>query len=336
MDSFGVVSGQAVRRILEGKEKHVVRLVKDAYHLHGEHRTINPPSYFLRFPGNSVDRIIALPSAVQTKPGVAAIKWISSFPGNIEHGIPRASAVLILNNLATGYPFACLESSIISASRTAASSALAAVGLTEARGSRPQRLGVVGTGLIARYVHRYLTAMGFLFAEVHIHDLSAERAEDFTYQVAASATTSAVCAHRTTEEVVKASDLVVFATTAGTPHVSEPDWFSHHPVVLHVSLRDLAPEVVLGGVNVVDDLDHCLRADTSVHLAEKLTGERSHVQATLYDVLTGAWTAPADRTVFFSPFGLGVLDLVVAHYVYEQAVDCQEITMIDDFFVAPR
>ncbi len=33
---------------------------------------------------------------------------------------------------------------------------------------------------------------------------------------------------------------VVFATTAGQSHVSDPTWFEHSPLVLHVSLRDLA------------------------------------------------------------------------------------------------
>ena len=118
--------------------------------------------------------------------------------------------------------------------------------------------------------------------------------------------------HESAEELVRNSDLVVFATVAGTPHVTDPDWFSHHPVVLHVSLRDLSADVVLSATNIVDDVEHCLKADTSLHLAEQRVGNRDFVDGTLDDVLTGRLTPAADRPVIFSPFGLGVLDLASA------------------------
>jgi ornithine cyclodeaminase/alanine dehydrogenase-like protein (mu-crystallin family) len=87
---------------------------------------------------------------------VDGLKWIrsdqiSSFPENVAAGTPRASAVLILNDQDTGYPFACLEGSIISATRAAASPALAARALSAGR-SRPTRVGFFGVGLIARYI----------------------------------------------------------------------------------------------------------------------------------------------------------------------------------------
>lgn len=37
------------------------------------------------------------------------LKWVSSFPGNHELGLPRASAVLLLNDERTGRPVACTE-----------------------------------------------------------------------------------------------------------------------------------------------------------------------------------------------------------------------------------
>lgn len=329
--SFAVIPGRTVHQLLDGRHPDIVELVEKAYLLHGEGRTVNPPSYFLRFPDRPAARIIALPASVGGHQPVDGLKWISSFPANLDRGIPRASAVLILNDPVTGYPYACLESSIISATRTAASAAVAARALLRGRPA-VRRIGYVGTGLIARYVHRYLREVAGSVAEVGVCDLSAEYAEDFADHLRATTPGTPVRVHDTVEEVIRSSDLVVFATTAATPHVTDPGWFGHHPVVLHLSLRDLGTEVIRHSVNVVDDVEHVLKAGTSVHLTEQRTGDRAFLDGTLYDVLTGALAVPADRTVVFSPFGLGVLDLAVGQEVYAAAERAGALLTVDGFF----
>jgi N-[(2S)-2-amino-2-carboxyethyl]-L-glutamate dehydrogenase len=322
---FAVISGGQVQQALAGRERDIVALVEAAYRLHGAGDSVNPPSYFLRFPDRPSSRIIALPASLGGDVGVDGLKWISSFPENVAAGIPRASAVLILNDPGTGYPFACLEASIISATRTAAMAALAAETLTAGR--RPARVGFIGTGLIARYTHTFLAATGWSFDEVGVYDLSADSAAGFCGYLDGPATV-----HDSAEALIRASDLVVMATVAGTPHIHDPAWFEHRPVVLHLSLRDLAPEVLLAATNVVDDVEHCLKADTSPHLAEQLTGSRDFLLGTLDDVIAGRVTVPADRPVVFSPFGLGVLDLAVGKYVYDEVSGAGDLQVVDDFF----
>lgn len=328
---FAVISGAQVQQVLEGREKQLVELAEVAYRLHGAGDSVNPPSYFLRFPDRPTSRIIALPASIGGHVRVDGVKWISSFPENVQAGIPRASAVLILNDQETGYPFACLESSIISATRTAASAVLAADRLSRDR-PRPTRVGFFGTGLIARYIHTFLVGNGWSFDETGLYDLSADSVAGFRHYLGQSGTTGRITVHHSAEELIRGSDLVVFATVAGEPHVSDPTWFSHNPVVLHVSLRDLAPEIVLASTNVVDDVEHCLKAGTSPHLAEQLTGNRDFLQGTLDDVMAGRVTVPTGRPVVFSPFGLGVLDLAVGKYVYDELVRSGELHVIDDFF----
>nr|WP_202523732.1 2,3-diaminopropionate biosynthesis protein SbnB [Kitasatospora sp. SID7827] len=315
---------------MAGRESEVVDVVERAYRLHGDGRTVNPDSYFLRFPDRPSSRIIALPASVGGEVDVHGIKWIAGFPENVADGLPRASAVLILNDTRTGYPFACLESSIISAARTAGSAALAADRLSRARGVRPARIGFVGTGLIARYLFDHLAAIGFDTTRVGVHDSVPAHAEGFRDYLAAAGATAEL--HSTTESLVRSSDLLVIATVAPAPHLTDPAWFDHHPLVLNISLRDLGPDVILGAYNVLDDVDHCLKAGTSPHLAEQRAGHRDFVDGTLYDHLAGDRAVPADRTVVFSPFGLGVLDLALAKHVHDRLAATGQLEDVPGFF----
>ena len=190
---FAVIPGAQVQEVLQGREQEVVQLIEQTYRVHAAGDSVNPPSYFLRFPDRPVSRIIALPASVGGHVGVDGIKWVSSFPDNVTSGIPRASAVLILNDQATGYPFACLESSVISASRTAASAAAAADWLSRGRGQgRPRRIGFFGVGLIARYIHTFLEATDWSFDEIGVYDLASESAKGFKGYLERTGTTAHV------------------------------------------------------------------------------------------------------------------------------------------------
>ena len=64
MPPFAVISGAQVQRALEGREKQIADLVEATYRLHGAGHSVNPPSYFLRFPDRPTARIIALPASI--------------------------------------------------------------------------------------------------------------------------------------------------------------------------------------------------------------------------------------------------------------------------------
>jgi ornithine cyclodeaminase len=330
---FSVISGEQVQNALAGKEREVMEMVETTYRVHGSGDSVNPPSYFLTFPDRPTSRIIALPASIGGEVGVDGLKWISSFPENVAGGIPRASAVLILNDRTTGYPFACLESSIISATRTASSAALAADWLTRDRPARPRRIGFFGVGLIARYIHMHLAGTGWDFDEIGVFDLLEASANGFRdYLTGREGETAKVTVHESAESLIRGSDIVVFATIAGTPHVHDRSWFDHNPLVLHISLRDLDPDILEDAVNLVDDVEHCLKANTSPHLLEQRSGNRDFLDGTLDDVMSGRVKVASDKPVIFSPFGLGVLDLAVGKYVYDQTVAAGELNVIDGFF----
>jgi ornithine cyclodeaminase len=237
----------------------------------------------------------------------------------------------VLNNPETGYPFAVLESSIISAARTAASAALAAHWLG-GESHRAHSLGIIGTGFIARYIYEFLIDAGWSIEEVRLHDQSPHESEKFKRAVCRLEQHRSVAVVSDASEVVRASDLIVFTTTASTPHIANAALFEHNPLVLHISLRDLAPEILLNSQNVVDDVEHVMKADTSPHLAEQRTGNRDFVTGTLADFMLERRAVNRCRPIIFSPFGMGILDLAVGKWVYERAVSAGQDLRLSDFF----
>lgn len=329
--NFEIVAGETVCQVLHDKRGDVLGIVSSAYRAHESGDSVNPDSYFLRFPEKPDSRIIALPAYLGADVQLAGIKWIASFPGNTRRGAPRASAVLLLNDYETGYPIACLEAANISAARTAASAAVAATTLRP-DGFAGTRIAVVGGGVIARNICDYLHTAGCTPDSYLVHDLDEASGQALADHV--RATQNRPADFTADLDAALRADTVVFATTALEPYVSAP--FKPGQLVLNISLRDLAPEVVLGADNILDDVEHCLKAQTSPHLAEQLSGSRDFVTGTLAGVLNGEVTPSADRPVIFSPFGLGVLDLAVGAFVLGEARKDGNTIEVPNFFGETR
>jgi ornithine cyclodeaminase len=276
------------------------------------------------------ERIIGLPAFLGGGFDLAGIKWIASFPGNLARGIDRASAVMVLNSMQTGRPETLLEASIVSAKRTAASAALAGATLLGER--KPGKTTLIGCGLISFEILRFLVAAVGELGEVTVFDLDTARARQFADHAKARLDLDLTVAEDL-PSALSGTDLLALATTAVKPHVDSLAPTREDAVVLHVSLRDFTPAVILGADNVVDDVDHVLRAQTSVHLAEQEVGHRDFIRCTLADLLLGQAPAPPAGPVrtIFSPFGLGVLDLAVAQLAREIAVSEERGTVIDSF-----
>ncbi len=327
-----ILTGPDVASLLQGRLRDIIDAVRSAYLAHQAGQSCLPHSVFVRFPGRVKERIIALPAYLGGEAELAGIKWISSFPGNHDIGISRASAIMVMNSLSTGRPEVILEGSLISAARTAASAALAA-DVLHAPG-RIDTLGIVGCGLINREIVRFVASLGRGIGRVIAYDVAAEHAARFGGAIAPSVVGVPFEVCGSVEDVLRRASVTSFATTAVEPTVHDLSMCGPGSTILHISLRDLVPDVVLGVDNVVDDVDHAVRAQTSLHLAEQKVGHRDFVRATLAEVLNGSKPARRrpDDVCVFSPFGLGVLDLAVAGLVIRQAASQGRGVRVEGFF----
>jgi 2,3-diaminopropionate biosynthesis protein SbnB len=330
-DGILVLGASDVEAALSGLEVAVLHAVRDAYRLHAQRMTIVPHSSFVPLPGGDGRRIIALPAYVGTEIERVGIKWIASFPDNLQRGLERASAVIVLNSMMTGYPEVIMEGSRISAARTAASAAVAARALRP--GEAWREVGLVGCGVINFHVLRYLLSAGIALEHVVVHDLDAERANRFAADCERAFAQLRVSVAPDLDTLLSGQLLVSLATTATQPHIESLDECRAGALVLHLSLRDIVPRAIARCDNVVDDVDHVCRANTSLHLAELLLGDRDFIRTSVGEILLGEAAARVDETsvTVYSPFGLGALDIAVAALVSDAAAAEHAGTRIDGF-----
>lgn len=325
-----ILKAEEVRSLLVGRELEIIQTVSEAYESHTRAESSLPHSVFLRFPDNERNRIIALPAYLGGQTNACGVKWVSSFPLNIEQGLDRASAVIVLNSVQTGRPEALLEGSIISAKRTAASAAIAAQYLHRER--ETNKAGFAGCGLINFEIARFLLTVFPNLKQLFIYDLDPARANNFKEMCERTFAGISVERSANINSLFRSCSMVSFATTANAPHVMHGDELSPDHTILHISLRDLSPELILSCDNIVDDVDHVLRAQTSVHLAEQLVRHRNFIRSTLGEIINGA--APSrtgNSAAVFSPFGLGILDVALAQTVRDIGLQQGKGTVIESF-----
>ncbi len=315
-DKINILRCDDVNQILENKEKEIIDIVKDAYVAHQCGKSSLPHSIFLRFPDNQSDRIIGLPAYIEMERKMAGMKWIASFPKNTVNGMERASAVLILNNMDNGRPEAILESSIISAKRTAASAALGAIYLHQ--NMDETKIGLIGCGRINKEILHFILFAFKKIDTIYLFDQFEENAETFAKKNPYEGIQYVVV--KSADEIFSQTKLISCATTAGTPYIDQIHDCDEKTTILGISLRDFAPSVMEKVHNIVDDVDHVCREKTSIHLTQQKLNNLDFVTGSIAQVVMGEVPArAAGKPVIYSPFGLGILDLAVGYYVKDEA-----------------
>lgn len=333
-DDILLLSGNEIVDLFRGQETTLMETVGNAYKVNEDGDSNGPNCAFLRFPGNSVDRIIPKVAFLGGSFQAAGIKWIASFPANLSKGFERASATIILNSIETGLPLAVMEGSVISAYRTAASAALAATTLW---GRRPATaVGIFGCGLINFETLRFLLVARPEIETIRLYDLSAARAAMFQNKCAQIAGSRSIRISGKGEELFASSDIIAIATTAVVPYLDSLGAASNDSVVLHTSLRDFLPCAVQMADNVVDDIEHACSNGASLDLTAREQGNRDFIRTTIGAILKGDQPPRIEgKPVMFSPFGLGVLDIAVAHLTVSLARKAQKGRRIENFLPTP-
>lgn len=320
------VPHQCIEEIIADHRTQIVDLIAETYSAFYDGHAINPDTYSLRFPDRPDCRINALPAYVGRDTDMAGIKWVGSFPRNVQNNLQRASAVVILNSYETGYPVAIMDGKRISAARTAASAALAARQL--GRANRAQSVTVFGAGIINQDILAFLSSVGCSFERIDVVDPDDQSRTSFEQACESyGASTRSVAA--VDAGLSARFDLGVFGTSALSPWYDYP--VLDHQTLLHVSLRDIFPDRLQGPRNIVDDVDHALKANTSLDLLRQRAGAVKWLEN--YSAIIAEPDRSQTPTVV-SAFGMGILDVALAAFILDRAVSLEKTIEINDL-VAP-
>ena len=242
--------------------------------------------------------------------GHAALKWVTSFPGNPELGLPTVMGLVLLSDASNGTLRAVFDAAAVTALRTGAAAVLAAETLGR---SDAQSAAVVGAGVNGQAAARTFVARG---REVTLYDVDPERAATAAEELGARAVT---------REEALAADLVVTMTPGHEVLLPEG---SLQPGQ-HVSLMgadgpgkaEIAVDELLRTKIFCDDWEQASHNGELVHAVE--AGKLSPDQVTeLGAVLAGdAKGRERDEEITaFDSTGLAIQDLAIALAAMEHAV----------------
>lgn len=324
MNDIITINKKQVNRILKGREKEIIELIKELYIEFAKEQCVLPQSSFLRFSDNSSNRIIALPAYIKTI-NCAGIKWISSFPNNINRHQERATATIQLNNCDNGMVDTILEGSIISAKRTAAGAVAAAQMLHQ---RKIGNVGIVGCGRINYETLQFLLQVEDV-SVVFIYDQVVGRAENFKRKFNIE---SQIKIRNNIEDVFLKCDLIFLATTAGEPYIFDDSLIKNDHTIIDTSLRDFSPKIVKKCFNVVDSICHVNRENTSIHLAFLENNKIDFDVEEIGNIYISNNFDRGKKPVLYSAFGLGILDLGLAYYTKKLALELNEFAEIKDFY----
>jgi alanine dehydrogenase len=280
--------------------------VREAFVAHARGEWFMPSKVYVPAPPDGDFRAMPASGA-----GHAVLKWVTSFPGNPERGLPTVTGVVLLSDATTGELRALLDAGAVTALRTGAAAVLAAETLA---GSDEGAAAVVGCGVNGRAVALTFLARG---RPVLLWDARPEQAEEVAQKLGKEATVA-----RSREEALSAG--VVVTVTPGS-EILFPSG-SLRPGQ-HVSLMgadgpgkaEIAVEELLRATVVCDQWEQASHNGDIARAAADGRLTRADV-AELGRVLLGeedGRTEPDDVTVFDST-GLAVQDLAVALAVYER------------------
>jgi len=299
----------------------VIGIVEKVLALHDEGKVNLPSKVILDLNERERGRINAMPAYIGGDIEMCGMKWIAGFPPNpVKFGIPRAHALIVLNDSWTGVPLAIMDGTYISAMRTGA---VTGVGAKYLANPDSEVVGIIGCGVQARTQIMAIKAAVPSVKSLKGYDIRGEASKQFT-QWASKELGIRAEPVATAKEAVEGSDIIATVTVADEPIVKDA-WLKKGSLFAHVGSYQEEEEAVIFNTNkVVVDLWHEVLHRGTPLLARLYTAGKikdDKIYANIGEIIRGKKQGRKNRDerIFFSPLGMGSEDVGVASFVYKEA-----------------
>jgi ornithine cyclodeaminase/alanine dehydrogenase-like protein (mu-crystallin family) len=278
-----------------------------------------PPAAGFQVPGGSYHAKGA--ALLAGEPPVVAIKLNGNYPGNpASNGLPTVQGVIYLADATNGRPLALMDSIEVTINRTGAATTLAARHL-----ARPDSkvATICGAGVQGR-IQTIAVAAALRLETIHIwdirHDAATKLARELAGLLRLDVRASADLG------IARDSDVIVTGTSARTPFLTHalvrPGTFIAAVGADNHDKSEIEPALYAATRAVVDSLEQCAEIGDLRHALEAGAVDRSHVHATLAEIVAGAKPGRTDerQITLFDSTGMGLQDVAAAVAVYRRAL----------------
>lgn len=292
--------------------KEIIALLERAFVEKGNGRVEMPPKPGIHTMPDAF--VHAMPAFIRSMQS-AGIKWVSGYPDNAKRGLPYISGLLVLNDVETGFPYAVMDCTWITAARTGAASALSAKYL-----ARPASavVGILACGVQGRTNLRALACL-FPMERVYAFDVLPEVQQRYIEEMRREFEFEIHGVDKPRQAVVQ-SDLVV---TSG-PILKHPepsigrDWLQPGAFASAVDFDSYWSGPALAQVDRLSTDDH---AQFQYYKSVGYFGQTPEPYADLGEIVAGLKPGRQDdteRTMAIN-LGLAIDDMAVAPEIFKRA-----------------
>lgn len=299
--------------------KQIIQIIEDSLLAYSNNEIILPDKISQIFNEELQTRINCMPSTL-LKEGVCGVKWVSVFPNNPKlYNKQNVSGVILLSEIKTGFPFAIVDGTLITALRTAC---LGAIGAKYLARKDSSVYGTIGAGEQAK---THFLVMKTLFPNIKTCYVSSRsNVSELGFVDAMKAKfddVEFITCNGDYDLAARNADIIVTAVSCQAP-LLKADSIKQGTFYCHVGGWEDEYDVALKADKIVCDDWSSLKhrgSPTIARMYEKGLLKDTDIYANLADIISGKKVGRETDLEFnyFNSIGLSFVDVAVANYFYK-------------------